>query len=306
MKKLKLQNSSYRTLISNFKEWLDVLGYAEKTVNNLPVHLQEFFYYLEQRHIKTIDQITTSIIKDYYHQLKCRPNEKRQGALSRSSLNRHQQALKRFREYLSKHGGKNITLQLRPEKIDKLKAIDILSPSQIKQLFKATQYSSSYPKTCSRDKAMLVLLYSCGLRRNEAINITLKDILYDQGKIHVRKGKNYKERFVPINDYNLEILEEYTYNARLEFNNYRTIDHLLIGLSGKPLHNTGIQTSLQRIVQATGDTDIIEKQVTPHKLRHAIATHLLQAGMDIEDIQQFLGHRFLETTQIYTHIVKQL
>jgi len=288
MKKLRLENNSYKLLLTHFKEWLDVLGYAEGTVNNLPIHLQEFFYYLEQYHITTVDHITTGIIKEYYHQLKSRPNERKQGALSRSSLNIHQQALKRFREYLVKYGGKTITLQLRPEKIDKLKAIDILDPYQIKQLFEAS----------SRDKAMLVLLYSCGLRRNEAITIHLNDVLYDQGKIYVRKGKNYKQRFVPINHYNLKLLEDYTYDARLQFNQYTKTDHLLISRTGKPLSKSGIRSSLQRIIQATGDLDIIDKKV--------IATHLLQAGMDIEDIQQFLGHRFLETTQIYTHIIKQL
>ena len=87
MKKLKLYNESFKLLVANYKEWLDILGYAESTVYNLPNHLQEFFYYLEQNRIRNINQITTKIIKEYYNELKERANERQSGALSKSYLN---------------------------------------------------------------------------------------------------------------------------------------------------------------------------------------------------------------------------
>jgi integrase/recombinase XerD len=110
MKKLKLKNTSYKALVINYKEWLDILGFAEKSVHRYPVFLQEFFYYLEQHHINSIENITRVIVQNYYKQLQQRPNERRSGALSKSSLNSHQNALRKFKEYLQKHSAKNIAI----------------------------------------------------------------------------------------------------------------------------------------------------------------------------------------------------
>ena len=100
MKKLKLNNESFKLLVTNYKEWLDILGYAESTVYYLPNHLQEFFYYLECHGHSDINRITTQTVKDYYNKLKERTNERQSGALSKSYLNKHQQALRKFKEYL--------------------------------------------------------------------------------------------------------------------------------------------------------------------------------------------------------------
>lgn len=307
MKKLILKNRSYKVLLINFKEWLDILGYAEASVYGLPILLQEFFHYLEQRNINNIDHITTATVKEYYKHLQERPNERRGGGLSKSYLNSHQQALKKFREYLLKYSAKNVPLHIKPERIDRLEIIDILTQEEIKELFEATQYSSAYEHVQLRDRAMLVLLYSCGLRRNEAVNINIKDVLFDRELLLVRKGKNYKERYVPINRYNLEILEEYMYGARPKYINYHMCESLLLSHStGKKISGGALAISLQRVIKANGNEEILHKKITPHKLRHSIATHFLEVGMDIVDIKQFLGHSHLETTQIYTHLIKKL
>jgi len=306
MKKLKLQNRSYKILVANYKEWLDILGFAESSVYTFPNYLQEFFYYLEQHNINNIDYINREIVKEYYKYLSERPNEKRGGGLSKSYLNSHQQALKKFKEYLQKHNAKNLPLHLKPERINRLEIINILTQDEIKELFKATEFSSEYERVQLRDKAMLVLLYSCGLRRNEAVTMNIKDIFFDKELILVRKGKNYKERFVPINFYNIEILENYIYEARIQFKDYNQSEALLIGNYGTRLKGNTLAVRLQEVIKATNNEEIIAKKITPHKLRHSIATHFLEAGMDIEDIKQFLGHSHLETTQIYTHLVKKL
>ena len=209
MKKLKLQNQSYRIFVTNYKEWLDILGYAESTVYQLPNHLQEFFYYLEQNSIKNINQITTKTIKDYYNNLKERANQRQNGALSKSYLNKHQQALKKFKDYLQNHNHKGINIHLKSETNPTEEKLNILTQSEIKQLFKATEYSHAESRFKLRDKAILTILYSCGLRRNEAVHLDISDILFDKERIFVRKGKNYKERFVPINQKNARILEDY-------------------------------------------------------------------------------------------------
>ncbi|WP_299892362.1 tyrosine-type recombinase/integrase [uncultured Lacinutrix sp.] len=306
MKKLILKNKSYKVLITNYKEWLDILGFADSTVYSFPIHLQEFFYYLEQHNINSINHIRPTTVSDYYKYLQERPNEKYNGALSKTYLNTHQQVLKKFRDYLRKHNtNTHFNVPLKPERVDRIETIDILTQEEIKALFKAVEYSSELEHIVSRNKAMLVLLYSCGLRRNETIMMNIKDILFDKGLVLVRKGKNYKERFVPINHYNLELLENYIYDARIQFNNYNTTEALLIGQSGNRIRGNDIARHLKTIINATSNEAIQAKNITPHKLRHSIATHFLQAGMDIEYIKQFLGHAYLETTQIYTHLVEK-
>ena len=304
MKHLILKNPSYQEILNSYTKWLDILGYAESTVYTLPNHLREFLHYLEQKNIHKINHIQAQHVLDYYQYLKQRPNKRRGGYLSNSNLNKHQQALLKFREYLKKHNHKGIVIYLQKEKQDMRDSQQILTQNEVKQLFKATDYSNKKEAIRKRDKVILVLLYSCGLRRNEVVNLTIKDILFDKKMILVRKGKNYKERYVPINKYNLDIIEDYIYNYRTLFYNYKASESLLINKNGKPLLGISLCNRLREITQATNNQELITKHPTPHILRHSIATHLLEQGAEIEAISQFLGHSSLESTQIYTHILE--
>lgn len=304
MKHLNLTNESYKTILESYTEWLDILGFAETTVYNLPNHLKEFFYYLENRNIKTINEINNAHITDYYDYLKTRDNKRRDGSLSDAYLNKHQQALFKFKEYLQAHNHKGINIHLKREEQNHRDSLNILTQDEIKQLFKATNHSSGQERIRQRDKVLLVLLYSCGLRRNEVIHIEIKDILFDRERIHVRKGKNYKERFVPINQYNLKIIEEYLYDYRPRFKDHKQTENLLINYRGTPLQGQSLCNRLDAIVKATNTQHLTAKKPTPHCLRHSIATHLLEKGANIETISQFLGHTSLESTQIYTHLLE--
>jgi len=308
MKKLKLKSPTFNALIKSYRDWLDVLGYSKSTAYNLPNHLREFFFYLEGKGHSGIEHITTKIIKDYYEQLSQRGNERRGGGLSKSFLNKHQQALKKFLEYLNEYNA-NISfgVHLKMEKSDHTNmSKDIITQDEVKCMFEACSITHMSEHFQMRDRAILVLLYSCGLRRNEAVHVDTQDILFGKGCIHVRMGKNYKERFVPINEYNLGLLEEYLYDARPEFlKNYQT-DALLLSQIGLRIGSMSMAHRVTAIVQATEDEKLMEKHITPHTLRHSIATHLMQNEVPIKSISQFLGHSSLESTQIYTHLADQL
>tara|TARA_B110001450_G_C17665876_1_gene499469 strand:- start:1815 stop:2744 length:930 start_codon:yes stop_codon:yes gene_type:complete len=306
MKKLKLNNESFKLLVTNYKEWLDILGYAESTVYYLPNHLQEFFYYLECHGHSDINRITTQTVKDYYNKLKERTNERQSGALSKSYLNKHQQALRKFKEYLTNHNHKGINIHLKSEQNPTEEKLNILTQSEIKELFQATSYSHSEKRFRLRDKAILTVLYSCGLRRTEAVSLDISDIFFDKERIFVRKGKNYRERYVPINRKNAEILEDYIYEARPEFYQSNLSEALFINKNGTRMQGMSFANRLQKIVQATNNKNIVEKQITLHILRHSIATHLLQQEVPLESIKTFLGHSSLESTQIYTHLLKTI
>ena len=306
MKKIKLQNEVFKLFVVNYREWLDILGYAESTVYYLPNHLQEFFYYAEQHHIKTLTEITSKTIKEYYKKLTERANERRNGSLSKSYLNKHQQALKKFKEYLQNHNYKGFNLHLKSERNPTEEKLNILTQNEAKQLFKATEFSHTESRFKLRDKAILTILYSCGLRRNEAVHLDISDIFFDKERVFVKKGKNYKERFVPINRKNAEILEDYIYEARPEFYQSNLSEALFINKNGTRMQGMSFANRLKAIVQATNNKTIAEKGITLHILRHSIATHLLQQNVPLESIKTFLGHSSLESTQIYTHLLKSI
>ena len=142
------------------------------------------------------------------------------------------------------------------------------------------------------------------MRRNEVVNLMLNDILWDKERVFIRKGKNYKERFVPINHYNLKLLEDYVFDARIDFKQASDSDYVFVSRRSTKISGCTIENDLKMIIKSSNKEVLQKKNITPHMLRHSIATHFLKAGMKIEDIQHFLGHASLESTQIYTHILK--
>jgi len=312
MKNLSIENRSYKELLLSFKDWLDILGYAESTVYKLPVHLQEFFNYLECHGHSDINTITTQTVLDYYEYLKERPNQRREGALSKGHLNKLQQALYKFREYLQQHNHKGINIHLKYEEKNDKDNLNVLTQDEIKELFEATYCSNPEDRIRYRDRAMLTCFYSCGLRRNEVVHLDTSDILFDKQRVFVRQGKNYKERFVPINKHSVRILEEYIYDYRTAFYKYKETEALFMSYRGTRLQGRGFANRLAAIIKATENPDLIgntcgerSRTITLHSLRHSIATHLLEQGADIEQISTFLGHASLESTQIYTHFLSQ-
>ncbi len=304
MKKLNLNNHSYKVLLQDFKQWLDILGYAETTVYNLPNHLKEFFNYLENNNINQLNHIETNHVKDYYKHLQERPNQRRNGGLSKGYLNKHQQALFKFREYLKHHNHKGINIHLKHEQKNSRDSLSVCNLQEIKQLFEATEFSHEEEKLQQRDKALLVCFYSCGLRRNEVVHLNVNDILFDKERLFVRQGKNYKERFVPINKHSSGILEEYIFDYRPEFKNHKESEALFLNYRGTRLQGMSFANRLRAIIKATNNKYLQERNITLHSLRHSIATHLLEQGADIEHISKFLGHNSLESTQIYTHFLE--
>jgi site-specific recombinase XerD len=146
---------------------------------------------------------------------------------------------------------------------------------------------------------MLAVYYGCGLRLNEGACLELRDITGDRKLLHVRKGKRYKERYVPIAAKNYEELRFYMDYARPQLlQEYKTEALFIDANKGYPLNKQSLYVRIKQLVKKAR----IKKKVGMHTLRHSIATHLLQSGMKLEKIQEFLGHDDLDSTQIYTHL----
>jgi len=310
MKQLKLKSEAFQYVEKSFAAWLDVLGYASSTVYQMPNYARELFHYLEtEKHIDQINQITTPLIQEHYNNLKHRANQKQGGGLSNNYLNKQLQGLYKLMEYLRQTGRLTLPhLELEREEANS-KAIQVLTIEEIKLLYKATEEIIAHTGKCeaiaARDKAMLSVFYGCGLRRNEGYYLDLSDINFDKQIIHVRRGKNYKERFVPFNKTNAKIIEEYIYDYRPFFTNSKEINALFISVKGYRMGGQSMSIRLKILQQRTDDIELQQKDFSLHTLRHSIATHLLTAGMSLEKIARFLGHGSLESTQIYTHLIQK-
>ena len=305
MKNLPLKSQSFQYIEKSFREWLDILGYAQSTVYGLPNAIRELLHWMEQQDYNHITQLDTPLIRDYYHQLKTRGNQRRGGGLSNAYLNKHLQALYKFTEYLRQSGRLTLPNLGIEWEADDSSEIIWLTQEEIKALYAATygyNEGNHLAMLNPRDRAILTVFYGCGLRRNEGYSLDLSDINFDRQILHVRKGKNNKERLVPFNRTNSRYLQEYVYDARPKLVKDNTQDAFFISQRGTRMNGMSMALRLRLLQQRSENTSLQEKDVRLHVLRHSIATHLLQNGMELEKISRFLGHSSLESTQVYTHL----
>jgi integrase/recombinase XerD len=308
MQKITLKNQSYQYLEKAFGEWLDVLGYGSGTVNGMPLIIREFLHHLDTQGVSHINKLEQKHIKMYHDYISTRANQRRGGGLSNNYINKHLQAIEKFLAFLNHKGNHNVpTLGIKLEKLHR-KEITILTQAEIKELFELTNKEPNTEKEQiiqSRDKAMLTIFYSCGLRRNEGVHVSIDDINFDTRILHVKKGKNYKERLVPLNKTNAQYLQEWIYDYRSQIVKTKKEHRLFINLYGEQMAGGTLYSRLQLLQLQSDNIELRQKVIGLHTLRHSIATHLLQAGMSLEKIAKFLGHSSLESTQIYTHLIEK-
>ncbi|HEY1834723.1 MAG TPA: site-specific tyrosine recombinase XerD [Solirubrobacteraceae bacterium] len=148
-----------------------------------------------------------------------------------------------------------------------------------------------------RDRALLELMYACGLRASEAVGLTTSEVSLEEGMLCAR-GKGSKERLVPIGRQALAALEAYSRRGRPRLVGDTVQDHLMVNHRGGALTRQG----LYKIVQGHARRVGLDQKMSPHTLRHTFATHLLAGGCDLRSLQEMLGHADLATTQVYTHL----
>lgn len=300
--------SNISNLNNEFKTWLKTLGFAASSVKSFPLYVAEMLNYFKTKEITAVNQIRTEIIKEFFFQWKNRKNKRTGAGLSQNHISKGITAINNFIMFLKLTGKQSLSLKLEREKIQP-KIPQVLTLQEIQSLYQATHNNHRrVNKTAyaQRDRAMLAVYYGCGLRRSEGNNLVLSDILTEKKMLYVRKGKGSKERFVPIADKGLQDIEEYLQYGRKWFLQQRqkpeqiTSEYFFINLWGAPMKD--FTARIRQLQEEAG----IQKQITLHTFRHSIATHLLQGGMDIEQIKKFLGHASLESTQLYTHIINEL
>jgi integrase/recombinase XerD len=258
--------------IAEFRNWLKSRRYSENTVKTYCEALRTFLRFFDGKPIAAIDNNDVIIFNNQYIL---------QNKLSSSFQNQVVNAIKLFFRTIEL---RSMTVEsVHRPKTEKLLP-NVLSKEEIRLIL-------SVQKNI-KHRAMLSLVYSCGLRRSELLNLKLNDIDSKRGLVIIRKGKGKKDRIAPLSLKVLDLLREY-------FLAYTPKDWLFEGQNGIGQYD---ERSLANVLKQAIEKCKINKPVTLHWLRHSYATHLLENGTDLRYIQEILGHSRSTTTEIYTHV----
>lgn len=215
--------------------------------------------------------------------------------ISKATLARKLSCLKSFASFLRSLGIKLI-LHFKAPKLDK-KLPGTLSVDEIFYLLDSVKNEDMSTKFPYRDKAVFELIYATGVRCSELVEIKLSDIDFENKYIKVL-GKGRKERIVLFGDKAKDRMQDYLQYERPFLQKDNGVDYLFLNFNGGKL----TQRSVQRIFEMFRGFLKVERKLTPHKIRHSFATHLLDQGVDLRIIQELLGHKTIATTEIYTHV----
>lgn len=296
----KPQTPGYTVLLEDYHRHTGIVGYSKNGRQIKYSNVAEFLVCLEKQGITDIHQVQPRHIKGHYEYLKTRPHKIQQGVLSLKTITHHMRSLRVFFAWLQESG----ILVSNPMSTLKFKYPRANAPSrtvltipEIKALYQATE--------TLQEKAILSLGYGCGLRSMEITALNLEDIKPDDGLLIVRKGKGNKRRVIPTNRRMEQDFKNYIDNERYLYLKDENEKAFLLNIKGNRMRKYTIRSIVGGIVKRTQNPRIMDKNISPHHLRHSIATHLLAQGVPVEQVRNFLGHTHLETTEIYTRVSQQ-
>lgn len=289
-------NVEFTRLTEGFKEWLSIVGYSNDSVASQPRVIEKYFGFMESCKVKSLNKIKPIDTQNWYETERQRKSKQTGELLKNSTLNGIIRSLKLFSQFLDETNQGILTIDL-PYEPKEIPEREILTLDEVKALYNAADETI----LGLRDRAILSIYYGCGLRSKEGQFLELSDIILDRKLVHVRKGKQYKERYVPFVQKQITDFKLYLQECRPELTTAQTGNWFLLNNKGNQTNSSFL---LKRIKQLVEQAEI-KKEIGLHTLRHSIATHLMQSGMKIESISQFLGHKNLDSTQRYTHIANK-
>ncbi|MCM8825028.1 MAG: tyrosine recombinase XerC [Candidatus Omnitrophica bacterium] len=279
--------SDKQTVAKCFKEFLNYIkyqrNYSGHTVSAYKADLEQFISFTGY----DIDSVDIDLLRRYLFHLKV---SKKYGF---RSISRKIAAIKSFFKFLAKRGytKKNPALLIASPKIPERLPL-FLTYDEIEKIIESASGTS---ETELRNRAILELLYSSGLRVGELVSLKIEDINIPEGTVKVR-GKGNKERIVPVGSYALNSIFEYLKKRPWSKNSF-----IFLNKKGGRITSRSVERIVKKYARLAG----ISKKVTPHVFRHSFATHLLDRGADLRTVQEMLGHSDISTTQVYTHVTVQ-
>lgn len=283
-------------MLDFLKEYLSLLkiekNLSDNSINSYKTDIIKLFNYFEREKVSDLDKVTYQIITKYFE-------EQRTEGINSSSVSRYSSSIKGFFSFLKQNNyiRKNPVVNLKSTKT----ARDLPSVLSFQEVEKILEQPNLKAKLGLRDKAILELLYSSGLRVSELLNLKLSDLFFDDEVIRVF-GKGSKQRIVPIGSSAINWVTLYLQKLRpLLQKRMKSENIIFLNSRGSKLSRMGIWKLVKKYCEAAE----IKKEVHPHTFRHSFATHLLEGGADLRAVQEMLGHSDISTTQIYTHIDRE-
>jgi len=272
-----------RKIKKSFAQYLRTLGYSKSTQRMMSYSLNEFINH-DPRPIENIQKEDLIKYADY---LSNRPKKKGVGCMSSTMLRQYLYGLKVFFSWCEQTERISINPMSGYElpEVEKRER-EILSRKEIRELYAVCE--------TNQDRAILGLFYGCGLRRSEGEKLNAVDIDFSKSLLYVRQGKGGKRRVIPLSDGIRKDLLRYHQEER---GYHPESSAFILNESERRMSGTTYNDRLKKLLAKAG----ILKRISLHNLRHSIATHLLEQGLELEQVRDFLGHAHLETTQIYTH-----
>ncbi len=276
----------YQKILDDFTQWMGRINYSKGSVKSRNRHIKLFLQFIASRGITTLEEVSSSDLDQYNVYLHQRP-------IAAKTIEAHISALKLLNQYRELYGQSPVM----SKKLKVTKSLQvqrsIISKSQVNAMYEACEDDPFG----WRDRVILALYYGCGLRYREGAHVEQRDVNFNTGLLHIRKGKNYRERYVPMSPGVMRELRNWIEHYQAMFSGQTNL--ILSGRNGKQVSSSALNDRLKKLIDKVG----VHKRITLHSLRHSIATHLMEEGMKLEDIGRFLGHVTLETTQKYAHVI---
>ncbi|MBO9130163.1 tyrosine recombinase XerC [Bacillus sp. 165] len=278
-------------LLQMFVRYLQIeKNYSQYTIASYVNDLEQFFTFIRQESISSIDTVTYTDVRLYLTTL-------HQAQLSRRSVARKISSLRSLYRFMMREGycvENPFALASLPKK--EISIPQFLYDEELQKLF----HVSDITPTGQRDQALLEMLYATGMRVSECCKLQLGDVDMNVGTV-LLNGKGNKQRYVPFGSFAQDALHTYLNDGRQQLQKGKNeSQHVFLNARGMPLTERGIRYILNRMIQSASSS----VHISPHTLRHTFATHMLNEGADLRTVQELLGHEHLSTTQIYTHVSK--
>lgn len=286
---------SYPFWVERFKEYLEVRKYSRRTVPDYCTYVRRFFAYLEERGIRSLGEVSREVVQAYQTHLF---TVKRKGKpLSVESQQHHLVALKAFFRFLVTHDylladpAADLELPRRKKGLPR----GIMTQKEVVRILEQPDLATPLGL---RDRAILELLYSSGIRNEELRTLSALDVDVGAGSVLIREGKNAKSRLVPLGEVAGSWVSRYLEASRPLLALDPEEKRLFVSKNGRPMTSSNLIVMVKKYVRKAQ----VKKAVTPHAFRHTCATHLLKGKADLRYIQELLGHASVATTQIYTKV----
>ncbi|MBK9378674.1 MAG: tyrosine-type recombinase/integrase [Saprospiraceae bacterium] len=279
-KNIVIVHQHHRILSEQFYEYQKTLGYHLDTCRARQLQVEEFMYWIECKGLNELEQVQAEHLQSYYEYLSERPNKQQDGILHQKTLYDYLKSVEYLFTMLQEKGGVLInpmnTLKFDYPKDKNERAI--LTQAQIQQLYKHCE--------TARERAILSLGYGCGLRVGEMEQLNVEDIRFRDKMVIVRKGKGNKRRIVPMSPGVIKDLEEYFYEERSDLVGHKELAFMINSKGGRMREFT-YNKHLRMMIERTNNETLKGKELGIHSLRHSIATHLIEQGMQVELVRDF-------------------